>query len=230
LTTKQPSDRMARKRAQREESILQAAQGLFFSKGIIGTTTDEIAKKADISKGAVYLHFKTKDEIYFAIANKGLAIMLAMFKEAADAPASGLDKFRAIGYSFYDFTKKYPEYSTLIYALDAPRPMQDSALEDEYRSLNVQIGAVMVATIQQGVSDGSVRPDVEPVVAAWIISTSMQGFLRVLLVEKEMMARLELDEDHLVDYSIDLYGRSLMNTAANHCKEGQPKVAKAKKK
>ena len=153
---------MARKRAQREESILQAAQELFFAKGIIGTTTDEIAKKADISKGAVYLHFKTKDEIYFAIANKGLAIMLAMFKEAADAPASGLDRFRAIGYSFYDFTKKYPEYSTLIYAQDVPRPTQGSALEEEYRSLNVQVGAVMVSTIQQGISDGSVRPDVEP--------------------------------------------------------------------
>ena len=228
MTSKQPSDRMARKRAQREERILQAAQELFFMKGIIGTTIDEIAEKADISKGAVYLHYKTKDEIYFAIANKGLETMLAMFEEAADGPSLGLEKFKAIGYSFYHFTKRYPDFSTLIYAEGAPRPSQDSALETEYRSLNMQIGAVMVATIQQGMADGSVRPDVEPVSAALIISTSLRGFLRTLLTEADMMTQLGLDEARLVDYSIDLYGRSLINPAAP-CPEGRSKSVKRKK-
>ena len=221
---------MTKKRAQREENILQAAQELFFTKGIVATTIDDIARKADISKGAVYLHYKTKDEIYFAIANQGLAIMLEKFKEAADEHSLGLEKFKAIGYAFYDFTKEHPEYSTLIYAQDAPRPSQGSALEDEFRSLNMQIGAVMVSTIQQGIDDGSARPDVEPVPAALIISTSLQGFLRTLLAEREMVARLGMDERHLVDYSIDLYGRSLINLCAVPCEVGPPKAKKRAKK
>lgn len=220
---------MARKRAQREGDILNAAQGLFFTKGVAGTTIDDIANKADISKGAVYLHFKTKDEIYFAIANKGLTIMLAMFKRAAEGPTFGLDKFKAIGYAFYDFVKEHPEFSTLIYAEGAPRPSADSTLENEYRSLNVQLGAVMVSTIQQGMEDGSVRPDVDPVAAALIISTSLQGFLRTLLSESDMMAQLGLDEAHLVDYSIDLYGRSLVNPSAETCPGMRPKTKRKKK-
>jgi AcrR family transcriptional regulator len=40
---------------------------LFFEKGFKSVTVDSIAKKAELSKGAVYLYFKSKDEIYSQI-------------------------------------------------------------------------------------------------------------------------------------------------------------------
>jgi len=51
----------------RRQSVLKAARKLFFEKGYKDVTVESIAKKANISKGAVYLYFKSKDEIYTQI-------------------------------------------------------------------------------------------------------------------------------------------------------------------
>jgi len=63
---------MFEKRRRREKNIrkgiiLKSARKLFFEKGFKSVTVESIAKKAELSKGAVYLHFKSKDEIYTQI-------------------------------------------------------------------------------------------------------------------------------------------------------------------
>ena len=59
--------RRKRVREIRRQAILKAARKLFFEKGFKNVTVESIAKKADISKGAVYLHFESKEEIYVQI-------------------------------------------------------------------------------------------------------------------------------------------------------------------
>jgi AcrR family transcriptional regulator len=59
--------RRKRVREIRRQAILKAARRLFFEKGFKNVTVESIAKKADISKGAVYLHFESKEEIYVQI-------------------------------------------------------------------------------------------------------------------------------------------------------------------
>ena len=65
-------ERKVRKRAEREDRILKAAEQLILAKGFANTTIDDIAAKADVSKGAVYLHYRTKDDIYFSIVAMAL--------------------------------------------------------------------------------------------------------------------------------------------------------------
>jgi AcrR family transcriptional regulator len=51
----------------RRGQLLSAARKLFVKKGFRGTTTDEIARKAKLTKGALYHHFKSKEDILFAL-------------------------------------------------------------------------------------------------------------------------------------------------------------------
>ena len=53
-------------------AILSAALELFARKGFSATTTDEIAKKAGVSKGLIFTHFKTKDDILVTIFQEEL--------------------------------------------------------------------------------------------------------------------------------------------------------------
>jgi len=53
--------------------ILEAAVALFAEKGLAGTSTKDIAKKADVSVGLMYHYFKTKDEMFNAIIEDSLA-------------------------------------------------------------------------------------------------------------------------------------------------------------
>lgn len=60
-------ERRKKERLARRNQILKAARKLFFDKGFKSITIDHIARKAELSKGAVYLYFKSKEEIYIQI-------------------------------------------------------------------------------------------------------------------------------------------------------------------
>lgn len=54
-------------RAETYEKIVAAALDLFVSRGFEGTTVDEIAEAAGLTKGAIYFHFATKDDVLLAL-------------------------------------------------------------------------------------------------------------------------------------------------------------------
>ena len=57
-------ERRKREKENRKNAILKAARKLFFDKGFKHVTVESIARKAELSKGSVYLYFKSKEEIY----------------------------------------------------------------------------------------------------------------------------------------------------------------------
>lgn len=60
-------ERKKRKRELQEASIIEAAKKVFFSKGYLKATIDEIALEAEISKPTIYQFFKTKDDLFFSL-------------------------------------------------------------------------------------------------------------------------------------------------------------------
>ncbi|UVO27497.1 TetR/AcrR family transcriptional regulator [Bradyrhizobium arachidis] len=59
--------KQAERRAATTEAILTAARRLFGEQGFAATTVDDIADQADVAKGAVYHHFKTKEALFEAV-------------------------------------------------------------------------------------------------------------------------------------------------------------------
>lgn len=59
--------KQAERRAATSEAILNAARRLFGAQGFAATTVDDIAGQADVAKGAVYHHFKTKEALFEAV-------------------------------------------------------------------------------------------------------------------------------------------------------------------
>jgi AcrR family transcriptional regulator len=203
--------RKERKRAEREARILAAAEELIVAQGYAATTVDEIALKADVSKGAVYLHYHTKEDIIFSITRKGLELLLQMFQQAAGGESEGLEKFRAIGHAFYEFNLLYPGYARILFDENLANPNLELESVQACRALNDEIGGLMVSTIELGKRDGSVRGDVDAMAATLIISASLQGLVRIMSMQKRLMEGRGLEEKRMVDYAIDLYGRSLEN-------------------
>jgi TetR/AcrR family fatty acid metabolism transcriptional regulator len=61
-----------RQRQEREDLILQAAETLLLEKGYHEMAMDEIAVRVGISKGTVYLHFPSKEDLVFALLVRGM--------------------------------------------------------------------------------------------------------------------------------------------------------------
>jgi AcrR family transcriptional regulator len=57
-------ERRKRERENRKTAILKSARRLFFEKGFKTVTVESIARKAELSKGSIYLYYNSKEEIY----------------------------------------------------------------------------------------------------------------------------------------------------------------------
>ena len=62
-----PSCRWRRRKEARPEEIIDAALALFTEKGFSATRLDDVAKRAGISKGTLYLYFDSKEAIFRAV-------------------------------------------------------------------------------------------------------------------------------------------------------------------
>src|ERR1700732_3122975 len=60
---KPPSSRAARA-AERREAIIEAAMDEFIARGFAATRLDDVAKRAGVAKGTIYLHFKDKESMF----------------------------------------------------------------------------------------------------------------------------------------------------------------------
>lgn len=78
--------KQAVKREASREAILDAAEELFLSLGFHGARVDDIAKKAGLTKGAVYFHFIDKEAVLMEVLHRVRAVVLEPLVEATQGP------------------------------------------------------------------------------------------------------------------------------------------------
>ena len=69
-----------RRKADRPGEIVSAALAVFAEKGFAAAKLDEIARRAGVSKGALYLYFETKEDLFRAVVGKAIAPNISMVK------------------------------------------------------------------------------------------------------------------------------------------------------
>jgi AcrR family transcriptional regulator len=88
-----PEPKWRRRKEERPGDIVAAALQIFSEKGFAGARIEEIAKRAGVSKGTLYLYFETKEEMFRAVVREvvvpNVETVRAAF-EAADMPFADL--------------------------------------------------------------------------------------------------------------------------------------------
>lgn len=72
------------------QRIVDAAVELFVAKGYLETTPQDIAAAADLTTGAFYYHFKSKEDLATTIVDQGWPDVAAAFADRTQVPGSGL--------------------------------------------------------------------------------------------------------------------------------------------
>jgi TetR/AcrR family fatty acid metabolism transcriptional regulator len=85
-----------RQRQEREQLILQAADELIREKGYHDTAIDDIAARVGISKGTVYLHFASKDDLVFALMERGMRQLVTTLDDILSSPGTPREKLNAV--------------------------------------------------------------------------------------------------------------------------------------
>ncbi|MDI9569120.1 MAG: TetR/AcrR family transcriptional regulator [Pseudomonadota bacterium] len=96
-------ERRKREKESRKNAILKSARGLFFNKGFKPVTVESIARKAELSKGSVYLHFKSKEEIYTHILLGDIDKFHKIIAGLVEREISASDKLMALAGAYAGF-------------------------------------------------------------------------------------------------------------------------------
>ena len=83
-------------RQKRAEYILGVAETVLSEKGYRDASMDEIAARAGVSKGTLYQHFSTKDDLIFALIDQSLVRFEQIIQQASVAPESAQSKLERI--------------------------------------------------------------------------------------------------------------------------------------
>ena len=86
--------RQRRKQA-RPQELLDAALELFVEKGYAATRTGEVAQRAGVSKGTLYLYYPSKEDLFKAVVRHNLSSLIAEGEELAGAFAGSSSELLA---------------------------------------------------------------------------------------------------------------------------------------
>src|SRR6476661_8698678 len=74
-----------RRKLARPQELLDAALDLFVEKGFAATRSEEVAARAGVSKGTLYLYYPSKEELFKAVVRQNMSALIAEGLELADA-------------------------------------------------------------------------------------------------------------------------------------------------
>lgn len=78
------AQRWKRRKEDRPQEILEAALAVFAEKGLSGARMDDIAARAGVTKGTIYLYFPSKDDVFKALLSTQIAERLKMVGAMVD--------------------------------------------------------------------------------------------------------------------------------------------------
>ncbi|MEU8891810.1 TetR/AcrR family transcriptional regulator [Streptomyces sp. NPDC048442] len=127
--------------------LLVAAVGAFAERGYHATTTRDIAGRAGMSPAALYIHYKTKEELLHRISRIGHDKALRILESAADGDGSAAERLTDAVVTFVRWHAAHHTTARVVqYELDA--------LGDEHRAEIVELRRRSDAAVRRIINDG----------------------------------------------------------------------------
>lgn len=191
--------------------ILEAATRLFMEKGYEHTSIQDIIKQlGGLSKGAIYHHFKSKEDILVAVTDRMTEESNKILEEIRDrADLTGKEKLKMIFKKSVDRSDMDDLFTVAPDLSNNPR-----LLFSTFRDTVDNVAPLYILPImEQGIADGSIRTDYPAELAELVIlaaniwtnpmvfDDTLEEYNRKLMVFRQMMEGFGLDivDDGLLD-------------------------------
>jgi AcrR family transcriptional regulator len=200
------AERRVEEKERRRADIIDAAEKLYAKKGWDAVTMDQVAKAARLSRALLYVYFRDRDELQFAIGERALKLLREKFTEAAAKHVRGIDQIEAIGRAYMDYARDFPHYFDVCSRFQAHAVSEaDGPTESACAVAGDASMMVVVAAIRTGIADGSIRADVgDPMLFAVALWAFTHGVIQVAMAKAIELERLGVTVPHFGDYALSL--------------------------
>lgn len=173
---------------------------------------DEVAKEAELSKGTLYLYFKSKEEIYFEIKLRAVNILNGMFKESISRNRTGFENCMEIGKTYVAFLNGYSNYfKVMVYfeSTDCKVCEFKDKCENFFKDDNPLNFFIQI--IDQGIADGSIRDDIPAKVLAQSLWAQTNGILQYISTKQKILEFTGVEAEDIINGQYEIITRGLRN-------------------
>jgi len=159
--------------AERRAQILRAARVVFIENGYLAARVQDVAKRAGLSKGAVYFYFDSKRELFDALVDEEHATTLSFLEHAGADPRPASEKLIELGVRYLDYfagLKSPPRFFLLM----SEMAIRDESIRARTTEIHQRFVDRVAELIGEGIASGHFR-DVDPVAAALMLKAVIDG-------------------------------------------------------
>jgi TetR/AcrR family transcriptional regulator len=200
--------RREREKLQRRNDIIDAAEKRFFEKEFDIVSMDEIAHDLELSKPTLYLYFKNKESLYFAVILRGMVTLRSVFKDAVAKEKTGIGKvWEFIHAFFFDYVRKHSDYYRLIVVARERRFMamlRNNRIEgaNQFGDMAMEMLTFLIDAIKVGIEDGTIRADLDPLQTAIFLVVACESAAQMAPEYQILLTHKGLTTDEYLQHSI----------------------------
>ncbi len=192
--------RFQRRKEDRPAEITQAALAAFAEKGYAATKVDEVAKRAGVSKGLLYLYFKTKEDLFKAVIRSFLSPRIdALISNIEETDLSAEDFLRG---PFLAFARSLPKSPAkiLVRLMIAEGPKHPDLVEWYWDNVVSRALAALRTLIERGVDNGEFRESAVNEFPQLLVTPVFFSMIFTIVFKQQM----NLDTDRFIEAHMEM--------------------------
>ncbi len=195
-------------REEKRANIVDAAVEVFAEKGYRSARISDIARRAGVADGTIYLYFRNKEDLLLTIFEEKMEELLASIEAAVRAAPEPISQVRAYARFHFDAIRNQPALAQVLQV----ELRQSSRFVREYRPERLwQYLDVFQQIVRQGQQTGVFRDDVD----AFLVKWAFFGALDELSIQWVVARRRDrFDLDRAADQVVDIFLRGMVNDPA----------------
>lgn len=150
-----PSGRAARA-AERRQAIIEAALDEFVARGFTATRLEDVAKRAGVAKGTIYLHFRDKESMFEELIRTALVPLIGRLHAPPPIGGSVRDEVEGFARNFIQEVAA-TRRGDIVRLIVAEGPRFPSVADFYYREVVSRGLAAIRALIELGVARGEIQ-------------------------------------------------------------------------
>ncbi|XAH21276.1 TetR/AcrR family transcriptional regulator [Xylophilus sp. GW821-FHT01B05] len=156
-TTDQPPRRERRKEA-RPGELLEAALDVFVEKGFAAARVEEVAARAGVSKGTLFLYFSSKEELFKAVVRKNISGLYANWSAEIDGFTAS--SFEMLAYAMQEWWRLVGSTKAggLCKLMEAESGNFPELINFYQQEVEAPGTALLARIVQRGIDRGEFRP------------------------------------------------------------------------
>ena len=192
--------RFQRRKEDRPAEITQAALAAFAEKGYAATKVDEVAKRAGVSKGLLYLYFKTKEDLFKAVIRSFLSPRIdALISNIEETDLSAEEFLRG---PFLAFARSLPKSPAkiLVRLMIAEGPKHPDLVEWYWDNVVSRALAALRTLIERGVDNGEFRESALNEFPQLLVTPVFFSMIFTIVFKQQM----NLDTDRFIEAHMEM--------------------------